>query len=82
MHWEKEITAERILIQEQILCSQRVESFAVDAWINHAWQQIAEGTTIGYKKILRLHGIQTTALRLRILDSRIAPTIQFMGVYA
>ena len=82
MHWEKEITAERILIQEQILCSQRVESFAVDAWIDHAWQQIAEGTTIGYKKILRLHGIQTTALRLRILDSRIAPTIQFMGVYA
>ena len=45
----------------------------------HANTQIPK--VIGYKRIARLGGIETTALRIRILDSRTEPTLAFFGVY-
>jgi len=66
----------RFLFQEAISnCGQRIEKHALDAWENGAWKEVATGTTVGYKKILRFPPITTTKLRLRILESRLAPGI-------
>ena len=43
---------------------------------------VAEGTVIGHKRIVVLEGVTTAALRVRILDARVAPTLRFIGVYA
>ena len=40
-----------------------------------------KGTTIGYKRIVDLQGIQTDCLAIAIEDSRVAPVISFIGVY-
>ena len=58
------------------------ERFTIDAWKDGAWQPAAEGTVIGHKRIVALAGIRTAALRIRILDARVAPTVRFIGVYA
>lgn len=80
--WDTERAIRRIVLQEQIMLSQRVERFAIDAWIDGAWKQIAENTVIGYKRIIATERVFTRSVRIRILDSRAAPTLKFIGIYA
>ena len=66
----------RLVLQEQIAdFSQRIAQFAIDAWLDRTWQQIADGTTVGYKRICRFDTITTDKLRIRIIESRVCPTI-------
>ena len=59
-----------IVLQEYIKLGQRVKSFAVEAWENNQWQQIAQGTTIGYKRILKIDPIETQKIKVTIRDSK------------
>ena len=82
LRWTEEKHIRRVVMQEQILMSQRVERYAIDAWQDGAWQEIHSGSVIGYKRIAVLGGVRTNALRIRITDARVAPTVKFIGVYA
>lgn len=82
IQWSTVQAIRRIVLKEQIQKSQRIERFAIDAWQNGHWQTIAENTVVGYKRIVSPGKIQTSALRIRILDARVAPTLKFIGVYA
>lgn len=82
LRWQEEITIRRVVIREQIAFSQRVEAFAVDAWLDGAWRQVYAGKVIGHKRIVVLAPVRTSALRIRVLDARVAPTVRFVGVYA
>ncbi|MGB3776176.1 MAG: alpha-L-fucosidase, partial [Leeuwenhoekiella sp.] len=55
-----------IVLQEYIKLGQRVEKFTVSAWENNAWEKVAQGTTIGHKRILELKGIATTKIKVEI----------------
>lgn len=70
-----------LVLQENILCSQRVESFCVEAETDGAYREVYRGTVIGYKKIVPLKQLKTKSLRIRILDARVAPTLAFLGIY-
>ncbi|UKY50275.1 alpha-L-fucosidase [Streptomyces inhibens] len=48
-------TFDRIGLSEDIRHGQRVERFAVQARIDGAWTTVAQGTTIGRRRILALH---------------------------
>ncbi len=66
----------RWVLQEAIFeAGQRVKSHALDAWIDGKWQEVATGTTIGFKKILRFPDVHSERFRIRILDSRSQPTL-------
>jgi len=80
--WPEEITFRRIVLQEQISQSQRVERYAIDALVNGQWREIAAGRVIGHKRIVVLEKTAAQAIRIRIDDARVAPTIRFIGVYA
>ena len=69
------------MIQEHIALGQRVRKFEVEALQNGEWQSIASGTTVGYKRILPVKGISTTALRVRFIDSRGPLTIARVAAY-
>ena len=76
------IIANRFLIQEAISTnSQRIEEHALDASVNGEWVEIAKGTTVGYKKILRFPTIQTNKFRIRILKSRFKPTLSNVSAH-
>jgi alpha-L-fucosidase len=77
----KTATVKYILLQEYIKLGQRVKSFAVDVWKNNSWEQVAEGTTIGYKRILKIEPVQTNKIRVRITDSKACPVIANAEVY-
>ncbi len=76
------IIANRFLIQEAISTnSQRIEEHALDAMIEGEWVEVATGTTVGYKKILRFPTIQTNKFRIRILKSRLQPTLSNVSAH-
>jgi alpha-L-fucosidase len=70
-----------ILLQEYIQLGQRVKEFSVDAWQDNQWKEIARGTTIGYKRVLRLRPIETKRVRIRFLSSRACLVISTIGIY-
>lgn len=70
-----------ILLQEYIRLGQRVKSFTVDIWKNNNWQQVAEGTTIGYKRILKIDPLETNKIRISITGSKACPVISNAEIY-
>jgi alpha-L-fucosidase len=61
------------MIKEDIRHGQRIEAFALDVWDGKGWKEIAQGSTIGWKKLLRFPAVETTKVRLRILKERGRP---------
>jgi alpha-L-fucosidase len=70
------------MLQEYIKDSQRVEEFFLDVWNGTGWNQIAKGTTVGYKKLLRFDPVTAQRVRVRITKSRIRPTLSEFGLFA
>jgi alpha-L-fucosidase len=68
-------------LQENISKGQRIESFVLEGFQNGEWKRIAEGATIGYKRLLKFDPYTTTKVRLRILSSRMVPFIAEFGLY-
>ncbi len=70
------ITINRLSIQEAISThSERVEEHAVDAWLEGAWKEIATGTNVGYKKVLRFPEVTSNMFRFRVTKARLQPAI-------
>lgn len=73
---EKAITINRFVVQEAISThGERIEKFAVDAWLNNEWTEIAQSTNVGYKRILRFPEVNSNKFRIRILAYRELPAI-------
>ncbi|MCT4287144.1 alpha-L-fucosidase [Elizabethkingia anophelis] len=72
----------RIMLQEAVSThGERVESHAVDAWVNGEWKEIAAATNIGYKRILRFSEVTTRKIRLRVLQDRGSVAISSIAAY-
>ena len=69
------------LIQEDIAQGQRVENFLVEVYSNGAWQYATEGTTVGYKRLLRFSDCQPEKIRVTIRESRGVANISNVGLY-
>jgi alpha-L-fucosidase len=70
-----------VVIQEYIALGQRVKSFTVEAQVNGAWQPVAEATTIGYKRILKLDAVETNKIRINITAAKACPIISNVEIY-
>lgn len=76
-----QVPVNMILLQEYIALGQRVKKFKIEVWREEKWQPVAEGTTIGYKRILLFPTVKTRRVRLAILDSRACPVINNVELY-
>lgn len=75
-------TFDVLLLQENITTGQRVESFVAEYLEeNNEWKQMVSGTTIGYKRLLRFPAVTAGKVRVRILSSRLNPSITAIGLY-
>lgn len=74
---KEESTFNVVLLQENIRdFGQRVERFEVDAWIDGDWKKIADGTTVGFRRMLRLPApVTANKLRIRFLDARLSVSL-------
>jgi len=74
-------TFDVLSLQEAIRVGQRVEKFVLEYPDHGQWKEIASGTTIGYKRLFRFPPVTAQMVRLRILSSRLNPTIAEFGLY-
>ena len=75
-------TFNRIMLQEYIPLGQRIAGFNIEALRSDgSWEQIAEGTTIGYKRIIMTDKVTTSAIRINIEKSYACPTLNGFGLY-
>ena len=70
------------LLQEEIRRGQRISGIALDGWLDGQWRELSRATTVGYKRLLRFEPVETDRVRLRILDSRVCPTLATFGLYS
>ena len=74
-------TIKYVMLQEYIKLGQRVKSFTVEVQNNDGWQQVAAGTTIGYKRILKLTPVKAGKVRINITASKACPVISNVAIY-
>lgn len=72
-----------VMLQEDIARGQRVERFRVEVSDDgKAWRQVAEGTTIGYKRMIRLpEPMQAARLRVTIDRTRAVANLSNVQLY-
>ena len=78
---KKGATVNTFLIQEDIAQGQRVEDFLVEVYSNGAWQYATEGTTVGYKRLLRFSDCQPEKIRVTVRGARATANISNVGLY-
>ena len=77
-----QVTFDRILLREPIGQGQRIGRFRVEAWNEgDGWSEIARGTTIGYKRILRIPPVTTRKLRVVVEEAIHPPSVSGIGLY-
>jgi len=74
-------TARCVVLREDIAHGQKIASFVLEARQDGVWNEIARGTTVGHKKILRFEPCAAEALRVRVLQSYAPARITSMEVY-
>ncbi|MFC1628709.1 alpha-L-fucosidase [Gemmatimonadota bacterium] len=72
---------DRIMLQEPIRFGQRVSLFEIEARIDGEWIQVESGTTIGYKRLFRIEGVEADRIRIRIVDANNVPALSHFGLF-
>ncbi|MCG3127100.1 MAG: hypothetical protein CHACPFDD_01958 [Phycisphaerae bacterium] len=72
---------DRILLQEHTPLGQRVKAFVVEVSDGSGWQAVAHGTTIGYKRLLRIPAVTAARVRVTVRDALASPAISEFGLY-
>lgn len=75
-------TVKYLILQEYIPLGQRVKSFTIEVWMDNKWQEVANGTTIGYKRIIKIDKpVETKMLRVSITGSKACPLISNAEIF-
>jgi len=69
-----------MLLQEYIPLGQRVTRFSVQAFVDGTWIDVANGTTIGNRRIVRWPEVEASALAVQ-LEAKASLTISNLEVY-
>jgi len=70
-----------VMLQEDILKGQRVEEFKVEGFVNNEWVFLTEGTTIGYKRLLKFADTNPSKLRITVTETRDIANINKVGAF-
>jgi alpha-L-fucosidase len=74
-------TVDHVILMEDILQGQRVREFRLEARDGNAWKTIANGTSIGHKRIERFDPVKASALRVTATKSSADPQWRSFAAY-
>lgn len=78
---KQETRFERILLQEPIRFGQRISRFEVMIMQKGRWEKVFDGTTIGYKRLIRIDPATCSRIKINITESVNAPAMSNIGIY-
>ena len=72
-----------VMLREDISKGQRMEAFTVEALRSRSmlWKEIAKGTTVGYKRLIRIPAVEARQLRVKVDACRLAANISEVAAY-
>lgn len=74
-------TVDVVRVREFTPLGQRVESFALDAWVGGEWQEVAAATTIGHQRLLRFPAVTSDRFRLRVTGALAVPCLSELSLF-
>lgn len=77
----KETRFNRLMLQEHIALGQRIDAFSIEIEKKGKYQLVAEGTTIGYKRILRFEEVSASKARIILKTKASCLTLSNLGIY-
>ncbi|MDP4209048.1 MAG: alpha-L-fucosidase [Bacteroidota bacterium] len=78
---KKEQTIKYVVLHEYLKLGQRVKAFNIEVKKGNDWIKVANETTIGYKRIIKINPVQTDKIRVNITASRGCLTISEIEVF-
>lgn len=81
MELEKIQSVKYVELQEHIALGQRIKGFKIETLENGTWKSVASGTTIGYKRIVKIAPTLTNHVRVVITASKACPLISEIGLF-
>jgi alpha-L-fucosidase len=79
--FEKPVTFDVVSLREHLPLGQRVEGWAIDAWQDGSFHELARGASIGSRRLLRGDPVTTSRVRLRITQAATAPAIAEVALH-
>jgi len=77
----REMQVDHVVLMEDLPRGHRIRQYAVQAKVGRQWQQVAQGSAIGHKKIDRLAPVRCVALRLTVQQSVGVPQVRRFAAY-
>jgi alpha-L-fucosidase len=82
LDFKRPVTFSVIAVKEDIRYGQRVDAFAVERW-NGGWEQVAQGTSIGPRRYLRLEkAVTAPRVRLRVTQASASPVLSQFSLFS
>jgi alpha-L-fucosidase len=76
-------TFDVVRLREHLPLGQRIDAFALDAFIGGKWEEFARGSGIGAQRLVRnARPITTERVRLRITDAAVCPAMSELSLFA
>ena len=83
LDFKRGVTFSAIAVKEDIRYGQRVDAFAVERWNGGGWEQVAQGTSIGPRRLLRLNDpVTASRVRLRVTQASASPVLSQFSLFA
>jgi alpha-L-fucosidase len=71
-----------VRLREHIALGQRIDAFAIDAWVDGDWREVAQGTSVGPTRLVRLAApAETSRVRVRITKASAPPALAEVGLF-
>ena len=70
-----------VMLREDISKGQRMEAFTVEALTADGWKEIAKGTTVGYKRLIRITAVVARQLRVNVAACGLAGNLREVAAY-
>jgi alpha-L-fucosidase len=78
---EAEQTVKYLVLHEYLNLGQRVKAFTIEVKKGDHWIKVAEATTMGYKRIIKIEPVTTNKIRVNITDAKACLTISGIEVF-
>ena len=78
---EKQETIDHVILQEDLPFGQRVRQYVIEGRKDNKWTVLAEGSSIGQKRIEQFPPVKVDAIRLKVIESTFPPIIKRLAAY-
>ncbi len=72
---------DRISLQENVANGQSIEQGHIEIWKNNNWVPLTTFSTVGHKRLLRFHAVNTSKIRVTITSALAGVQLAEVGVY-